>query len=72
MIVLDDSSKKDDFETLGATPVDDEEWDQDSSNSSTPGRDWRTRGVVHSSASELTISLAALKEHAECWLCSSQ
>jgi hypothetical protein len=59
MIVLDDSSKKDDFETLGATPVDDEEWDQDSSNSSTPGRDWRTRGVVHSSASELTISLAA-------------
>jgi hypothetical protein len=61
MIVVDESLKGDIFETLGATPVDDEGWDQDSSNSSTPGRDWRTRGVVHSSASELTISLAAYR-----------
>jgi hypothetical protein len=59
MIVVDESSKGDIFETLGATPVDDEGWDQDSSNSSTPGRDWRNKGEVHSSASELTISLAA-------------
>ena len=59
IIVSDDTSKGDIFATLDATPVDDEGWDQDSTSSSTTGKGWRAGGVVHSSASELTISLAA-------------